>query len=460
MITSSVVKITSHKSSYPRIYLNSFDQIKGVERDHQQLLALFTYLPFYRFNFKFPRNVRLYPRFIEQFMLHKKRTEAIQAAAALPAIDSPPKEKKSKKKRKSAAKKDDDGSAILQISLSSDGNRTVTSSESSATVVEHHDDSNSNYSFTEFYKPSQQSTSEEVFKSPGDVKETSFEKAIEAAKRVIEDNSQSLSSEPPHLVKNPFALKIVPLADFIPLTQDEAPQHVQILREPEVSCEARMLLTKEHFLMLTNEKGQNFLFDLQNRLCVVSEFRWDSTGNSLQITGVPSNQSMFHLEVREYLYRIQLDHHEKIMAISSQLPKNKASIVSFLKLNLQSLSKMKAFQAKKNLEMMINAERSMDHRKALKLRKTLNIAFIGHGELGDGGQHVGALRKILYKLEKELGQGKIDISTELREEIMLHMKPIFSTMNHGDYQQLFHQYSKVIKQRKKKNMLWNPMILN
>lgn len=395
---------------------------------------------------------------MQQFQLHKKRQEEAQA---LPAIEMT-KEKKTKKKRKRDRNKVDETPAGLKISLTSNGGRTVTSTNSQDVTNDNENDhdSNSNYSFSEFYTPQHQQSNKvqenEVFKSPNNVRESSFEREIKA---VVEDSQPGEISEEPTLVPNPFAVNSAPLADFIPLGDDEnTPRPVIIEREPEVDCEARMLLSKEQFLMLTSEKGQNFLYDLQNRLNISSEFRWDNTGNSLLITGIPSNQSMFHLEVREYLYQVELLRHEKIMEISSQLPKNKASIISFLKVNLQSINKLKFFAAKKTLDTMISAEKLLDHKKTLKCRKTLNIAFIGAGELCDGGQHIGALRRILYTLEKELVQGNLDMSPQLREEIMLHMKPIFSTMNHGDYRNLFTQYSKVMKQRQKKNLLWNPIL--
>lgn len=455
LITSSVVKVISYRPSYPRIYLNSFDPVKTVEKDQQQLLALFTYFPYYRFNFKFARNVRMYPKFINQFKLHMKRREEAQTP---PAIEATPKDKKTPKKRDRKSKKAEKRSAGLQISVTTTGNRIVTSSDTAVDPDHNHDhDSNSNYSFTEFYSTQQQQeAAKDVFKSPNVVAENSFENSIQA----VINNETNVEPVEPEMVPNPFAVDDVSsLADYIPLGNDEnTPRTCQIEREPEVSCEAQVMLTKEHFLMLSNEKGQNFLFDLQNRLNVTAEFKWDNTGNSLIITGIPSNQSLFHLEVREYLYQVQLLRHEKIMESSSQLPKNKASIVSFLKVNLQSINKIKYFGAKKSLETMITAEKNLDHKKTLKHRKSLNIALIGAGELCDGGEHIGALRRILYTLEKELHQGKIEISQQVREEIMFHMKPIFSTMNHGDYRNLFNQYLKVMKQRQKKNLLYNPIL--
>lgn len=467
MITSSSIQIKSHKSSYPQIYLKSF--APAAEREDQRVLALFTYFPFYRFKFEISRNARLYPKFLEQFVQHKKRLQQ------LPAIDMSGEKKRSKKEAKKMRRKAAKATSELQISLNSDGSRLVKSKETQETATstatssakspatEHHDDSNSNYSFSEFYVPPQEATSshaDEVFKSPGLV-ENSFEKAIKAVRVASKEET---APEPTKLVVNPFATNFAPLADFIPLGNDENVPTVIIERNLEVVGDARVMLTKDHFRYLSAEKGQNFLFELQNSINVVTQFKWDNTGNSLIITGTPSNQSLCHAEVRNYLFRVDLEHHEKQMEATSQVPKLKPKIVNFLKVNLQNLqmvSKLSIFSAKKMLDNMLAAEKVLNHKKTLRCRRSLNIMFIGIAELANGGQHIGALRRILFMLEKDLEKGKHNMSMELREEIIMHMKPIFSTMDHGDYKKLFNQYSKVMKQRAtNKNLLLNPVVLS
>jgi hypothetical protein len=267
LITSRTIKIISHKPSCPRIYLNSFETA-AIKLD-EQLLALFTFFPFYRFNFQFSRIVRLYPRFVESFKSHKER---VGAAANQRAIESAPR-------------------------------------------------------------------SENVFKSP-ESPETSFEKAIKAVTQTI------VGMEPTKLVKNPFAVK---LPEFIPLSSDEnIPRPVQIERTPEVIGDAKLMITNDHSKLLMNKKGRTFLSDLQSRLKIIAQFKWDRIGNSLIITGIPSNQSMFHLEVREYLFRMELMQYEKILEKSSNLPKNKVCIVHVLKKNLQLMNRLKTFAVKKH----------------------------------------------------------------------------------------------------------------
>lgn len=461
MITSSCLNIKSHKPSYTRSLINTSFENSRLQGDP---LVLYSYFPFYKFCFKFARNVRLYPKFLEQFKMHQKRQ-----LVALPSTESTPRDKKSKKNKKRDAKAADlvPTDELLQISVSSDGNRSIISKKSPAEL---HEDSNSNYSFSDFFHDPN-----EVFKSPE--AGTSVRSSLSS-----EPSPPSAAKENSNFVVNPFAKK---LPEYIPLTttskanndihiqtinnvsnqnnQLVAPKgnqsKVQIVREPEIACDARMLLTKEHFLLLSNKLGQKFIADLQERHKVVTVFCVDGTsGNSLVLTGCPSDQSLFHLEIREFLYKVEVEKHEAVLRASTQVPKTRPRVVNFLKVNLQSITKMKVFGVRKILEAMLEAEKNLDHKRVLKCRKTLNIAFIGDAELGDGGIHVGALRRILHSLEKERNQGKVDISANLRDEIQEHMQPIFGTTNHGDYSKLFHQYSKVMKQRQKKNLLINPIL--
>lgn len=362
--------------------------------------------------------------------------------AKLLAIESPKERKLKKKIQQREAKK----ARVLELQVSADAHENL--GEVQHTVESHHDDSNSNYSFTEFYiSPQSHPSTDETFKSPG----SSFKKSVE--ENLVEQYQGNI----PQRVVNPFATNTSQLADFIPLSNNEnTPQ--EIIREPEVRSDVRMLLTKEHFQILSSQKGQNFLYDLQSRLNLLAQFKWDSTGNSLFINGLPSDQSIFQVEVREFLYKLEIERYEKTLATSSMLPKTKTRVVAMLKLNLQCINKVKIYTIRKTLEAMIQAEKTFDHKKALKCRKTLNVALIGDAELGDGAQHIGALRRITYALEKDLLHGNHEITSDLRDEISEHMKPIFSTMDHGDYRKLFVQYMKVQQQRKKRKMLLNPII--
>lgn len=356
----------------------------------------------------------------------------------------------------------------------------------------HHDDSNSNYSFTEFYAREQlkiaaQKLPEEAsfFKTPADrkspgrsqvaveeistVKESSTiieidDSLEEAVKEEI--NNQEIAPEPSgslrdivdppeaeisnfKFVKNPFA-QVDLLPEFISIMDKKG--KTEIIREPEQKASARVLLTKDHCKILLAEKGQDFLNKQQSSNNIKMEFKWDKNGNFLDINGFPSDQSIFHCEMREFLYRVELENYEKQVEMSSQVPKGKDKIISYIKSNLGLVGKkneLKIFVAKKVLIEMLEAEKSFNFRKALKCRKTLNVTFMGVGGLCEGKDHLLSLRKILMDLEKE----KVLVSNGLRDEIMGHIKYIFSTINHGNYTKLLEEYGEFLSQKRHKSRL-------
>jgi len=359
-------------------------------------------------------------------------------------------------------------STFIQITSTNRSIAMPSTSQQTEIVAHSHDDSNSNYSFSEFYKEQEakEKANAALFKEPANVENSHNKTPIESVTITDESLNESNENLPddaeslPNLVKNPFASNAVqPLPDFIPLSNENI-KPVQIQQTQEVRGNARVMLSKEHCSILMLPKSRDFLNDLTVRLNMVMEFKWDNTGNSLQITGLPSDQTMFHAEIREYLFNFEMIKCEKAMETSSQLPKNKARIIGFIKTNLKSASKQNLFSARRQMQILLDAERSFNFKKVLKCRKSLNIIFMGHGELGDGGSHLGALRKILFELEKELRNGDIRITNELRLEISNHMKYIFSTMNHGDYKDLLKQYTNALRNRQKKpNLVPNPICL-
>lgn len=424
LITSSPVRIMSHKPSYTRNIHTSFD---NNSRTDQQVLNLFSYFENFKFNFDLGERAQVYKR----FMLHYMKFKQVQPRAIADTSTSQPDRKKNGKRKRKANKDRDDRQHNVSIPSNCE---------------------DSNYSFSEFYEEGNSSqTQQEVVQSA----ETTAESPQHQQEKTVNQ------SKPHQFVMNPFA---APLPDFIPLSSNASnEQNVKITKrnviiihqEEEVST-AKMMLTKEHCLMLNNEKGKDFLMESQERNNVTAAFNWSNAGNAISITGRPSSQSQFHADVREYLYRLELEKYEKLMESSAQLPKNKANLVRQLKENLHSVHKLNISQAKKTLTMMLSAQQSLDHKRALKCRKTLNIAFLGSALLCDGGNHLTQLRKILFTLEEDLSQGNLDVKNEIRDEIRKHMRPIFGTVDHGDYKKLFIMF-KNIKQKHK--FVPNPIAL-
>jgi len=399
--------VISNKPSYPTNY--SFN----ASRENEHVLQLLTYMENYSFNLKLPSNCQFYPKFKEAFLHHQE----LLRIKALPSTKSKQKKGKSKKNEN----KDRSAGKVGESSKTKQGNST--------NVHHHHDDSNSNYSFSEFYKANSEANNEN---------------------QIISDRN------------NPQQM----LSDYVPLVstsrnaENTNNQLVPVNDSQQKVCDSKVFLTKEHASILMSQKGQNALFDLGERFKIVSQFKFDSMGNSIWLTGLPFNQLMFHNEMKELIYKIEIDEYERMIEKTTQIPKIICRIVSYLRSNFQSIKSSGLRETKQLLDKFTAAEKTRNHRQAVKCRKALNIIFIGHAELGDGARHMNELKKILIGLEREIevGNGDAPVDPKLRNEISVHIRYIFSAVDHsslyGDYRKMFDEYRKVIMRRQNsKNLM-------
>lgn len=292
--------------------------------------------------------------------------------------------------------------ALLSPSIkSNEVTKNQENSEKTIAVL-HHDDSNSNYSFTEFYNA----------------------------------NSYENSSINQNAI------------DYIPLQNSNRNNEENI--KPIVVdkiTDAKIMLTKEHSSALMSPKAQDFLLDLGKKYNIISRFQWESTGNSLIIQGLSVDQENFHTEIRNFIYKFEIEElrirHEK----SSQAPRMRSQVINYLQSNLSLIRKVSVSETKKALYNLIGAEKELDYKKTIKYRKNLNIIFMGYSELLEGGQHVEALKRILVELKREGEQGNAEnaIDQKLREEINKHMKYIFTAVDHGNYIKLFEDFVKAVR---------------
>lgn len=325
----------------------------------------------------------------------------------LQAIQEAPKKRKrekSKKRNESAViGENKNDSLVRNVSLGQ--NESIPQDDSVQL-----DDSNSNYSFSDFY--------------------------IDRS-RTNDENQNGNALVP--------ANTLVP-ADFIPLqNNNRIPSPIPI----ETITDAKIMLNKEHAQFLMSPHGQQLVFKLSTEFNISSQFSWDATGNSLVITGLSRNQEKFHSQIRNSLYKFAVENSLNMLLKSTQAPKIRTQVVNYLQMNLNMIRRVSLKETKKNLELLIGAEREMDHKKTLKLRKCLNIIFMGYMKLREGAYHVEELRKILLEQKREIenGRGEISIDQRLREEINNHIRYIFSSVDHGDYSELFECSRKIVRER-------------
>lgn len=259
--------------------------------------------------------------------------------------------------------------------------------------------------------------------------------------------------------KNQNGTVVAAAMDFIPLQETRMIEN-RIPSPIEKPADAKIMLTKEHASILLSSKGQNLVYDLSVRFNVTSQFNWDSTGNSLIIQGLLRNQENFQEEIRGFLYKAEMEDLFNRLEKSTQAPRIRLQVINYLQSNLNMIKKVSIKETKKALQSLIGAERELDHKKTIKFRRSLNIIFMGFGQIRQGGFHVGELRKILFEQKREVdhGHGDVTIDQKLRDEINRHIRYIFSATDHGNYRQMFEDFQKSIQQRDDKKLLENPIL--
>jgi hypothetical protein len=401
LITSSPIKIISNKPSYN----------KELVHENHQVLQLMTFMDCYKFNFNLPQNCQLYPKFRELFKKHQ-----FEMFTKLQAIQEEPKIRKRVKKKKSESaviEEINESSLVLNVTQNSSESLTLNQSTSQTLSVTL-DDSNSNYSFSDFY--------------------------VDRNARPNDENQNQNALLPSN--------SIVP--DFIPLhNNNRLSSPIERISNRQIISDAKIMLTKEHATFLMTKDGQNFVVDLGTQFNITSQFNWDSAGNSLVIKGLMKNQEKFHSQIRTFLYKFEIEEQMNKLLKSTQAPRIRLQLINYIQTNLKMIRKVPIKEARKNLNMLISAEREMDYKKTLKFRKCLNIIFMGYMQLREGAFHVGELKKILDEQKKEVsnGKGEISIDQRLRDEINNHIRYIFSSIDHGDYNELFRDFQKTVHER-------------
>jgi hypothetical protein len=234
------------------------------------------------------------------------------------------------------------------------------------------------------------------------------------------------------------------VAEFIPL-ENSNNTSIKQQKELKVNKCSKMILSKEHATLLMSQKGIDFIKNVSSRFDVNAQFLWDSRGNSLIIEGPSENHELFRNETSKFMFDHKIIEYERTVEKSTKVPKIKSTIYKCVKSNLQSIKYLSKRELKGILEKLNVAEKAQDHKKIIKYRRILNIAFMGFARLKNGKNHLIELRKILELLEKEIkeGHGNVEATEDFRNQVAVHLKYIFSAHNHGDYRKIFEDFKKV-----------------
>lgn len=215
--------------------------------------------------------------------------------------------------------------------------------------------------------------------------------------------------------------------------------------EREQKCDAKIYLTKDHTKYLTNEKGTEFLRDASSRTGVVVLMGYENIGNFLTVSGLPSAQNDFHVDLSSYFKEAEKLVKEKTM-ISQRVPKARTTLVKFIKDQMLQLDRplgdVKCLY--KSLQIFEGQNSKTGNSRADKCRKTLNMILLGQTGLLDGQMHLFALQSNLRYLMESTRE---IVSPNFRNQVFQHCRYIFSSYDHKDYEELVKEYV-ALKQKK------------
>lgn len=313
-------------------------------------------------------------------------------------------------------------------------------------------DSDSNYSFSEHFEPSQ---------------------------------NENQNPDNPDNPDNPSkAREMDPLPDFIPIVDDDdadeeeteqlisagiSKKYVYVETDeedessnqlPNLPCDAKIYLTAFHSKFLLSPDGNKFLIDNSKTFNIKARLEWTSVGHILIIHGLRCNQDKFHIELlhkfRELSEKMNRTHLEK----SQKVPKKTDVLIRFLRENINQL--LTNLGNPNDLFRRLNTQEKLltkaGWKSAEKTRRILNMILIGQAGLRNGSV---LLDKLLSQLRNLLDDNNKEdtVSNELRDEIDSNWKLIFSSHRHDKYAELVEAYNNMPIKNRLQNINIDPRLL-
>lgn len=301
--------------------------------------------------------------------------------------------------------------------------------DETAAAADNAHDSDSNYSFSDYFAKHQESTNPEKTRE---------------------------------IVTLDEAIK---MPDFIPLGQDDDEMDMPSTKLMDISensanttavdnnednpskySEAKIFLTKDHSKYLLTRQGGTFLTETYTKHNVIVRMEWRSIGNVLIVQGKPNAQDNFHADLIAYCTSAE-EQMRKKQEISQQVPKNRSTLIRFLKEQIGQLEKPIAYAKEVFVRMKINEQQrsKTGTKNADKARKTLNMILFGQTGMRDGAMHLTALQSNLRCLIEN--ETREVISNVFRNEVFQHYKYIFSSFSHDNYPELIREYEQLRKNK-------------
>lgn len=242
-----------------------------------------------------------------------------------------------------------------------------------------------------------------------------------------------------------LALANEPMPDFIPLTSaDESANHAfAVPATVEQNTEAKIFLTKPHAKILLGPNGANFLKDASAKFTLNLSIAFQPVGNVLLANGLSQNQDNFHNELVKFLNSAS-HQNEQIKQINN-VPKGTDKTVRYIVEHLQLLTR-----SYENVKSMFRRyqhceQQGMNPKTCDKVRRNLNIILFGQFGLRQGRDHLNQLQSNLQELKATANP---IVSLETRDAINQHIRYIFTSFDHADYEEIMQEYDSLRKAQK------------
>lgn len=345
-------------------------------------------------------------------------------------------------------------------------NENVDDAAAAATSGGTHYDSDSNYSFSEYFKHSDGTTTSAPTRPPTSKDQATVVQSLLTAK------VPETAAAPDAMAAN--ANESIRLPDFIPIdaardetidtddnstTDDEdniyddnaagdntslADSTTNTVTPSSVGTasrysEAKIYLSKDHSKYLMTRQGTFFLTETYIKHDVKLRMEWCSIGNILIVQGLPTAQDSFHADLLAYCTKAETDMRKK-QEISQQVPKNRHTLIRFIKEQIAQLEQPLG-NVRDCFQRMLTAEQQCSKagtKSADRARKLLNMILLGQTGLREGAMHLTALQSNLRCLVET--ETKDVISTVFRNEVFQHFKYIFSSVPHDNYAAMVREY--------------------
>lgn len=231
------------------------------------------------------------------------------------------------------------------------------------------------------------------------------------------------------------------LPDYIPLVSSElsvAPACLEQLR-----TDAKIFLTKPHAKILLGPLGATFLKDASSKFALKVSISFQSVGNVLQANGLSSDQDNFHNELVKFLN--DASHPNEQLKLINNVPKATEKTIRYITEHLSLLTR-----SYENAKILFKRyqhfeEQGANAKTCDKIRRTLNIILFGQYGMRAGREHLAKLQSNLKNLQTTQ---ELNVSVDFRDEINQHIRYIFTSFDHSNYEDILNEYEKLRKTKK------------